>query len=68
MKVVLEWVCPQCGDMRGEPRPAISYDGSRRLGVDGWSNPCGHIDYYSEIRKEVRANGLNPQYAMEVQP
>ncbi len=62
-RVVLEWTCPHCGGPRGEPAPTISYDGSRRLGVDGWSNPCGHIDKYSDVRAEVRTNGLNPQYA-----
>lgn len=68
VNVVLEWLCPQCGAPRGEPEPTISYDGSRRLGVDGWQNPCGHIDYYSDVRLEARTNGLNPQYALEVQP
>ena len=66
--VVLEWTCPQCGGTRGDPTPAISYDGSRRLGVDGWTNACGHIDYYGDVREEARANGLNPQHAMAVQP
>lgn len=63
IEVELEWVCPICGKPRGEPSPTISYDGSRRLGVDGWKNPCGHIDKYVDVRAEVRANGLNPQYA-----
>ena len=62
IKVTLEWTCPVCGGPRGETFTAISFDGSRRLGVDGWSNPCGHIDKYVDVRNEVRANGLNPQY------
>lgn len=53
--VVIADTCPQCGGPRGEPYPVRSYDGSRRLNVSGWDNPCGHIDYYSEVRKEVRA-------------
>lgn len=28
--------------------------GSRRLGVDGWVNPCGHIDSYAECRREAK--------------
>ena len=49
------------GDIRtaakpGRLRAAISYDGSRRLNCDGWSNPCGHVDYYSAVRAE--AEGL----------
>lgn len=63
VKVVLEWICPQCGGARGEPAPTISYDGSRRLGVDGWENDCGHIDYYSNVLVEARTNGLNPRLA-----
>ena len=63
IKVVLEWVCPICGGPRGEPSPTVSYDGSRRLGVDGWTNPCGHVDKYVDVRTEIRTNGLNPQYA-----
>jgi hypothetical protein len=44
--------CPVCGGTRGEPFKAFSYDGSRRLPVDGWTNKCGHVDKYSVIRKE----------------
>ena len=51
--VTLLWECPRCGGPRGEVRPAVSYDGSRRLACDGWTNPCGHIDLYSNVRKEA---------------
>lgn len=45
--------CPKCGKKRGIERwEGPSYDGSRRLYVDCWKNECGHIDTYSEIRKE----------------
>lgn len=45
--------CPQCGATRGKPFKHFSYDGSRRLVVDCWKNPCGHIDYYEDVRKEA---------------
>lgn len=45
--------CPVCGGPRGKPYETISYDGSRRLAVDGWKNPCGHVDKYSDVRKEA---------------
>ena len=67
VSVVLEWICPMCQGPRGEPKPTISYDGSRRLGVDGWINPCGHIDYYNDVRHEAISNGLNMQLA-KVEP
>ena len=51
--VTLRWVCPHCGGPRGPVHPVISYDGSRRLSCDGWTNPCGHIDYYRAVRAEA---------------
>lgn len=46
----LPWICIHCGGPRGTPFETISYDGSRRLGVSGWRNPCGHVEKYSEVR------------------
>ena len=57
--VTLEWVCPVCGGVRGTPFQTASYDGSMRLICDGWSNPCGHIDKYSDVRAEALTNGFN---------
>lgn len=45
-------LCPICGSKRGNPFGTHSFDGSRRMNVDGWKNPCGHIDSYSSVRKE----------------
>jgi hypothetical protein len=55
--VTLLWECPRCGGPRGEVEAAVSYDGSRRLGCDGWSNPCGHVDGYAALRREA---GIRP--------
>jgi hypothetical protein len=46
--------CPVCSGPRGEVFGTHSFDGSRRINVDGWNNPCGHIDTYAAIRKEGR--------------
>lgn len=51
--VRLKWCCPKCGGPRGTPFGGLSYDGSRRLAVDQWVNPCGHIDSYADVRKEA---------------
>ena len=51
--VDLEWVCPVCGGPRGEPSGGFSYDGSRRLVVSVWKNPCGHVDKYEDIRRRL---------------
>lgn len=51
--VTVKWVCPVCGGPRGEVYKTVSYDGSRRLHCDGWVNPCGHVDYYDDVMREV---------------
>ncbi len=53
MTVEVDWVCPRCGKPRGEVYRTHSFDGSRRLNVDGWRNPCGHIDLYADVRQEA---------------
>ncbi len=47
----LPWVCIFCGQPRGEPELALSYDGSRGLEVHKWENPCGHIETYEAVRQ-----------------
>ena len=51
--ITVAWVCPVCGEPRGPVFRTISYDGSLRLGCDGWTNPCGHIDLYADVRREA---------------
>ena len=55
LTVSLPWVCLHCGGPRGEPFPTRSFDGSRVLFCDGWSNPCGHVEKYSEVRAAITA-------------
>lgn len=57
VRVTLLWECPACGGPRGEPFRTLSYDGSRRLGCDGWTNPCGHVDSYAAVRREAGIGG-----------
>ena len=58
IKVEISDLCPRCGKPRGKPFSTISYDGSRRLHVDGWENECEHVDRYSEIREGI-TSGVN---------
>lgn len=51
--VALPWVCRECGAPRGEPFTSMSWDGSRQLAVDSWSNPCGHVELYCEVRRDI---------------
>lgn len=57
--VTLKWECPVCGHLRGEVFDDYSSDGPYNLACSRWNNPCGHIDYYSQVRDEARTNGLN---------
>lgn len=52
-QVALSWQCPTCGGPRGVPEPGLSFDGSCRLPVDTWRNPCGHVDSYTAVRREA---------------
>ncbi len=58
LTVVLPWQCMHCGGPRGKPVKGISYDGSRRLQVDTWVNPCGHVEKYGAVREWLRKRRL----------
>jgi hypothetical protein len=64
--VIISDNCPVCGGKRGEKFSTLSYDGSRRLCVDGWNNPCGHVDYYVDVRKEAAEAMLNKELNVQV--
>lgn len=55
MHATVQWTCIHCGGPRGEPEPGISWDGSRKLLVDTWRNPCGHVEKYSQVRDAIDA-------------
>jgi hypothetical protein len=65
-RVTLKWKCPVCGGKRGEPFDALSYDGSLRLNVHSWINPCGHVDKYEDVRIEADSIvTVNPRSSLE---
>jgi hypothetical protein len=45
--------CARCGAPRGKKSKTLSFDGSRRIEVDGWQNDCGHVDEYQDMIKEA---------------
>lgn len=59
------WVCPVRGGPRGDIQKAISFDGSKRLAYDGWTNPCGHVDTYAAVRA---AHPAPPNPAQNAEP
>lgn len=65
LTVTLPWVCLVCGAPRGEPYDTISYDGSRRLHVQGWINPCGHIEKYADVRAALVQPGETYEDSIE---
>lgn len=52
--------CPVCGMKRGKIFGTHSFDGSRRLNVDGWRNKCGHLDTYEQVRNEGKKVDFKP--------
>ena len=54
-KIEIQDFCPKCKMPRGKNtiHKVRSYDGSRFVICDGWENPCGHIDKYSDVIKEA---------------
>lgn len=55
MTAQLEWRCLTCGGPRGEPYKGQSFDGSARMTVDRWDNPCGHVESYADVRAHIQA-------------
>jgi hypothetical protein len=50
--ISVPWKCLECGGPRGKPVKGFSYDGSRTLLVDTWTNPCGHVETFARVRLE----------------
>lgn len=57
----------------GQPREitkifrGLSYDGSRRLNVDCWTNKCGHVEKYSLCREKGKVVDYTTPTAYEIQ-
>lgn len=47
--------CPQCGGKRGEPFGMNQCDDGAYYWVQGWHNPCGHVDHYEAVAREAKA-------------
>ncbi|WP_030672214.1 hypothetical protein [Streptomyces sp. NRRL B-1347] len=52
--VEISSTCPRCGEPRGPVRPDPFVHDGQRLVRDQWTNPCGHVDQYSEVIAEAR--------------
>lgn len=57
-RIRISATCPKCGGPRGKvfPYKVKSYDGSRFVYCNGWKNPCGHVDMYSDVANEYIVN------------
>jgi hypothetical protein len=59
IRVAIPDRCPECNGTRAvEMWRGLSYDGSRRLNVDCWTNACDHVDTYRIIRDGIQS-GIN---------
>lgn len=54
LPVTVEWVCPQCGQPRGEPSNLNFCEDGEWFSCDRWDNPCGHVDMYADVIAESR--------------
>lgn len=51
--VTVPWVCPACGDERGEPEAVTITLSGERVEIDRWTNPCGHVDLHRDVVREA---------------
>lgn len=51
--VTISAYCPVCGERRGEPYGINSCDDGAFYWVQGWTNPCGHVDTYAAVLTEA---------------
>ena len=58
--VTLVWTCPYCDRPRGEPRTSRIPEDGEYYYADAWSNPCAHLDLYSQILVEAGVHLLQP--------
>lgn len=45
--------CPRCGGPRGVPVSTRQHEDGETYWVSTWTNPCGHIDAYTEVAREA---------------
>lgn len=41
-EILVDWSCPECGEMMGIPKPTRFCEDGEYYIVDTWSSPCGH--------------------------
>lgn len=62
-EITISAYCPRCGERRGEPFGINSCEDGAFYWVQGWRNPCGHLDAYPSVLKEAAARGgLGPAH------
>ena len=47
--------CPVCGGPRGKPVRRPFCEDGEHYSADCWRNPCGHVDTYVYVLREVTA-------------
>ncbi|WP_256789837.1 hypothetical protein [Frankia sp. AvcI1] len=46
--------CPTCGGPRGPVRSQHGCEDGEHYHVSRWDNPCGHVDDYRDVVREIR--------------
>lgn len=60
--VTVDWICPRCGQPRGEPYSKTFYENDDYITCHRWDNLCGHIDAYADVLKEARFTRQDRRY------
>lgn len=55
----LKWVCPVCGQPRGQVFESPVTLNKQRVITSLWGNPCAHLDRYDQVVAEAANNGHN---------
>jgi hypothetical protein len=53
-RVEIDRLCPRCYKPRGEPHLRSFVEDGDYYTASVWTNPCGHVDLYSDVLKEGR--------------
>lgn len=51
--VTVPWICPACGDPRGETEQVTIRMAGQQVQIDRWINECGHIDRHRDVVREA---------------
>lgn len=49
-EITVQWTCPECGVIMGEPELTQFHEDGHTFSVHTWSNKCSHIVKYTDLK------------------